>query len=648
MEKLSTPSTTSTGESMNVYDFFADDGPLAAVLGGGYRKRSQQVDMATVALSTVERGGAAALLGDAKTGTGKSLAYLVPAALSGRRAVVSTATKVLQHQLLRKELPTVAAAMDAAGLRPPTYALLKGRSNYLCQARHDAVLKEGVGLAHGDMHDQVIAWRNATTTGDFEDLTIPRPPFWTEIASDGYDCHRKSCDYADQCFYLRAKERVQGVDILVVNHHLLWANIASGGAVFEMDGRILVLDEAHNIEKSMMDAFGVSVTRHRVRYNLRAVERRAADLEQYLSDARDNAEKFFDGLARNCTLHSRAHAPAGYADLMSDLESLTNLVAANPAESVNKLEGMLQKLRSDLAHFYDPPLETHAYAVEDGKPPSLKSWLVCPGEVFRERILERDGATLLTSATLAVGRSFDYPRKRLGFGGFRGHVAEFKGREIFDYERNSLCYVADDLPVPKGGAVEAHTRAVISRTVELVRASRGRALVLLATHKALRAFVEGEFSGRAAPYPVRYQGEDGTPGQLVEWLKETSGGVVVGTRSFWEGVDISGENLSLVVIDKTPYPVPNDPLIVKLTELAEANGGNGFMDVSIPAVQVALQQGGGRLIRTTTDRGVIALLDPRVANRSWGRLILNALPRGVPITTHLADVAAFFGGAEAA
>src|SRR5215216_5347827 len=234
MEKLSTPSTTSTGESMNVYDFFADDGPLAAVLGGGYRKRSQQVDMATVALSTVERGGAAALLGDAKTGTGKSLAYLVPAALSGRRAVVSTATKVLQHQLLRKELPAVAAAMDAAGLRPPTYALLKGRSNYLCQARHDAVLKEGVGLAHGDMHDQVIAWRNATTTGDFEDLTIPRPPFWTEIASDGYDCHRKSCDYADQCFYLRAKERVQGVDILVVNHHLLcqhrqwWRRVRDG------------------------------------------------------------------------------------------------------------------------------------------------------------------------------------------------------------------------------------------------------------------------------------------------------------------------------------------------------------------------------------------------------------------------------------
>jgi ATP-dependent DNA helicase DinG len=195
--------------------------------------------------------------------------------------------------------------------------------------------------------------------------------------------------------------------------------------------------------------------------------------------------------------------------------------------------------------------------------------------------------------------------------------------------------------------VAAHTGAVIYRTAELLRMSRGRALVLLATHRSLRAFVDEGFEDLVG-YPVRYQNQDGTPGQLVEWLKETAGGVVVGTRSFWEGVDISGENLSLVVIDKTPFPVPTDPLIEKLTELAEDDGGSGFMDVSIPAVQVALQQGAGRLIRTNTDRGVIALLDPRIATKRWGRLILNALPRGVPITVDVEDVAAFFGDVEAA
>ena len=631
---------------MNLRKFFADDGPLAQVVGDGYRQRDPQVKLATLVMHTLEAGGAT-LIGDAKTGTGKSYAYLVPPALLGKRVVVSTATKNLQHQLLVKELPTVCAAMAVSGLEPPTYGLLKGRSNYLCQARHDAFLKEP-RLTNTTTLEQLNAWRNTTATGDLETLPMPKPSFWADIASDSDDCHRKSCEYASECFYFTAKERVQDVDILIVNHHLLWANLASGGAVFDMSGRALILDEAHNVEKSMMDSFGVSLTRHRVRYNLRAVERRAYDLEQYVRDARENADKFFDNLENNRTLHSCRHAPVGYADLIKDLESLSNLVASNPKEEVNKLEDMLDKLRADLAHFYDPPLDTHAYAVEGNNPPALKSWLVCPGEVFREKILERDEATLLTSATLAVGRKFEYPKKRLGFDKFRGPVAEFQGREIFDYEHSALCYVADDLPVPRGAAVEAHTQAVILRAGELVRASRGRALILLATHKALRAFVDANFAEKVASYPVKYQGEDGTPGQLVSWLKETPGGVVVGTRSFWEGVDISGENLSLVVIDKTPFPVPTDPLIVKLTELAEQDGGSGFMDVSIPAVQVALQQGAGRLIRTTTDRGVIALLDPRIANKSWGRLILAALPRGVPVTAYLPDVAAFFGDVEAA
>src|SRR5215208_5848925 len=424
---------------MNLRKFFSNHGPLSEVVGDGYRQRDEQVKLATLAMQTLN-GGGAGLLADAPTGTGKSFSYLCPAALTGRRVVVSTATKNLQLQLLVKELPTVCAAMEAVGLEPPTYGLLKGRSNYLCQSRHDSFLKEPT-LTNTATLEQLNAWRNATRTGDVETLTIPKPAFWADIASDGDDCHRKSCAYAVDCFYYTAKERVQN-------------------------------------------------------------ERRAYDLEQYVRDARENADKFFDNLDNHRTLHSYRHAPAGYADLIKDLESLTNLVAANPKEEVNKLEAMLEKLASDLGHFYDPPLDTHAYAVEGSKPPALKSWLVCPGEVFREKILERDEATLLTSATLAVGRKFEYPRKRLGFDKFRGPVAEFQGREIFDYEHNALCYVADDLPVPRGAAVEAHTQAVILRAGELVRVSRGRALILLATHKALRSFVDANFGEKVAPYPV--------------------------------------------------------------------------------------------------------------------------------------------------
>jgi ATP-dependent DNA helicase DinG len=549
-----------------------------------------------------------------------------------------------------KDLPALCRAVRAAGLEPPTYALLKGRSNFLCQARHDNVLADGASLAEADAHEALYAWRLQTTTGDVEELPIPTPRFWPDVAADSDDCHRKSCEYGQECFYYRSKESAGRAQILVVNHALLWANLASGGAVFDMSDRHLILDEAHNVERSMMDAFGVELTRHRVRYNLRAVGRRTVDLETYLDSARANADDFFDELGTWNELHSWDDAPPSLGPLMKDLDTIYNRVAHNPAEAVNKLTGMLEKLRADLGHFYDPPLDSHAYAIQAptnrGGPRSLKSWLVAPGEVFREHVLERNGseaATILTSATLAVGRRFDYPKKRLGFESFRGRVQEFSGREIFDYERNALCYVGADLPAPQGRDVEAHTPAVIMRTACLVRTSRGRALVLLATHKALRAFIESGFSTLVDGYPVRYQGQEGTPAQLVGWLKRTPGGVLVGTRSFWEGVDISGENLSLVVIDKTPFPVPTDPLIQKLTDLAEADGGSGFRDVSIPPVQVALQQGAGRLIRTTTDRGIVAILDPRVANRAWGRLILAALPEGVPFSTDIRDVATFFG-----
>jgi ATP-dependent DNA helicase DinG len=430
---------------MLLTEFFDDHGPLSAVIGTGFHKRDEQVRMAEVAMRTLERGGAAALA-DAKTGTGKSLGYLVPIALAGKRAIVSTATKALQHQQLVKDLPILCAAMEQAGLEAPTYALLKGRSNYLCQARHDAYLKQGIGLTDGGVHASLMAWRNTTTTGDLETLPIPKPSFWGDIASDGDDCHRKSCEYASECFYFTAKERVQGVDILIVNHHLLWANIASGGAVFSMADRALVLDEAHNLERSMMDAFGVQVTRHRVRYNLRAVTRRAVDPDDYVNAARDHCDAFFEDLEHYPHLHSYSYAPPALEPLLTDLGSLSTLVAHNPREEVNKLRGMLEKLIADLTHFYDSALDSHAYAIQAGNPPTLKSWLVSPGEVFREKILERDEPTILASATLAVGRSFDYPRKRLGFDKFVGNVREFMGNEIFDYARNALCYVADDLP----------------------------------------------------------------------------------------------------------------------------------------------------------------------------------------------------------
>jgi ATP-dependent DNA helicase DinG len=304
---------------------------------------------------------------------------------------------------------------------------------------------------------------------------------------------------------------------------------------------------------------------------------------------------------------------------------------------------MADKLITDLQSFYSPLAGTHAYAVLDqcrGRP-ILQSWLVEPGEIFPSKIVDREdgAATILTSATLAVGRSFDYQRRRLGFDRVPYiPVQEHLGAEMFDYRRNSLVYLESELPAPTPANTERFLEGAVRRSAELVRLSDGRALILLATWKAVQRFKE-DFRERVAPYPVRFQGEESTS-KLIAWLKETPNAVLVGTRSLWEGVDVAGDALSLVVIDKVPFPPPNDPVIAKLCEKA---GPKWFMEVSLPKAMLAVRQGLGRLIRRSDDRGVMAILDSRVSNSRWGGKVRSALPDGACVTGDLGDVAGFFG-----
>jgi ATP-dependent DNA helicase DinG len=264
---------------------------------------------------------------------------------------------------------------------------------------------------------------------------------------------------------------------------------------------------------------------------------------------------------------------------------------------------------------------------------------VDPAEVFSREVLQRSesAATVLTSATLAVGRSFAYPKGRLGFDRFDGSVRELQGREIFDYERNSLVYVEKNLVPPVYENADLFLEHSVRRAAELVEASGGRALILLSTWNALKRFRDG-FEKLVDPYPVKFQG-DQSPSRLITWLKTIPGAVLVGTRTFWEGVDVPGEALSLVVIDKVPFPPPSDPVVKKLCEKA---GSRWFSEVSLPRAQMSLQQGGGRLIRTHDDRGVIAILDSRISRKPWGRAVLACLPDGAPVTMSLGDVRAFF------
>ena len=639
---------------------FAADGPLSR-LDGGYRRRPEQVRLAGEVSRALEEKGV--LLADCPTGTGKSLGYLAPAVLSGQKIVVSTATIALQHQLLTRDLPLLKKAVCTLGGYPEdegfTYALMKGRSNFLCENRYDETLRDERTLEEGIDEralERIDGWRYETGTGDREDLTFPVPAgTWMEVASDGEDCAPKSCRFRESCFYYAHRDRAAEADVLVVNHALLLANAASAGGIFDTSGRHLVLDEAHRIEEIMSGAFGARVTYPRVRYVARQAAKKSASAALHSDRLLNAADLFFSDLEENQRLGDENEAPRGYRTLVSSLSATRTALANDTSEEANNLQGMVGRLRRELASFYEDygdRAATHAHAVmpgragrnskdRDRKPhPELRSWLVETAAAFREEVLSlfSDGGAVLASATLATGanggggsvsgRSFDYPRRRLGLEdealGERA-VRELSGPEIFDYGSRCLIYSEPD------GV--SGTDATIRRAEELVALSGGRALILLSTGRAVRAFQEA-FN---TEHPVRYQGED-SPSRLVGWLRETEGAVLVGTRTFWEGVDVPGEALSLVVIDKVPFPPPDDPVIAALTEKA---GKNWFREVSLPKAQVAMRQGTGRLLRTTTDRGVIALLDPRLHQKNWGKAVLHSLPPA-PRTDSLDDVRRFF------
>jgi len=622
--------------SLDVEQFFAPGGPLAAGVGERYRYRAEQVRLATQIQDAL---GGGVVLADAKTGVGKSFAYLVPLLLSDEPGVISTCSKVLQRQLIEKDLPALVEALQASGLEPPSYGLLKGRQDFLCPRRLEEFRTEDIRSHTDETFELVDEWARETETGDVEELPIPTPSWWPEVAADRDDCKPKTCPY---CFYFRHRDRATEADVVVVNHHLLVANIAAYGQLFDIKDRHLVIDEAHQLAPIMRESLGASLTRKRINFICSTVERRVVDIGELTGNIRTHADNFFDELASSPGLHNEDGAPPSYRSFSDGLELLRRRLRTHPREEVNQLTPMVARCVTELRSFYCPEEPAYAYAVEDGSrgTPALKMWLVEPAQAFEKAVLGRadDKATVLTSATLAVGKSFEHIRGELGIDLSESTVLEHLGSEIFDFSKNALVYVANDLPAPEHNQLEAHTGASIVRAAELVQMSRGRALVLCATIRAVRSFRD-RFEDLVHPHPVRYQGDD-SPAKLTQWLKGSAGGVLVATRSFWQGVDIPGEALSLVVLDKVPFAPPGDPVLEKLKAKA---GREWFVKVMLPEAQKLLQQGAGRLIRSDTDRGVIALLDPRISSKPWGKSIVRCLPDGAPVTIDRKDVRAFFG-----
>ena len=652
---------------------FEPDGPLAGSLPQ-FEPRPSQREMAHAVAEALETGGV--LLAEAGTGTGKTLAYLIPAILNREPVLVSTGTKNLQEQIYFKDLPVVRQALGV----PFTAAYMKGRSNYLCLHRFDALRHASAGASlpgferqsEDELHLRAVErWAGETETGDRAELgDLPEDlPLWHQISAAGEHCLGSECPRYQDCFVTRMRQRAADADVVIVNHHLLFADAAVRDGAF---GQVIpdcphaVLDEAHQLEDVATQYFGVSVSSHRVddltgdaeRWAARALRspRRDAVLNG-VEYVRRDARRLFQMLEHARTGPSderlrlgpdmRAAVAEPAAELggtLEGLEATLQLLVSSTGEESITIEGdvledlialvrRLGELRNDLRFVARADDAEFVYFLEiRGRGVFLRAAPIDVSDVVRRTVLERRRTVVLTSATLTVEGRFDYLRGRLGV----TRAAELKLPSEFDYASQALLYLPRSMPSPKSPDFAG---AAAREIVEILARSRGRAFVLFTSYamlRAVRTVVEA-----ALPYPILVQGT-APRSSLLERFRHTPNAVLLATSSFWQGVDIAGEALSCVIIDRLPFASPGDPITAARLEAISDRGGDPFAEYQVPLAILTLQQGLGRLLRHRVDRGVLSVLDPRIRTSGYGRRFLASLPPA-PVTSSLADVADFFG-----
>jgi len=637
---------------------FAEGGPLAHAIPA-YKHRAQQIEMAHAVAQAIESRGV--LIVEAGTGTGKTFAYLVPALLSGGKVIVSTGTKTLQDQLFDRDIPTVRRALRA----PVTVALLKGRANYVCHYHLERQLADGRFVNREDsVHLHAVAsYAHTSKSGDRGALAaVPEDAaIWPLVTSTRDNCLGSECPRYKDCFVMEARKHALAADVVVVNHHLFFADLMlrdEGVSELLPACNTVIFDEAHQLPETASLFFGRSVSTAQMIELARDARVEAAAAAKDFAALPDGAVAL-DRAARDLRLslsEQTGRLPAralagkpGFETALSVVSEKLSALSALLEFQADRSEGLanclvrVQDLMQRLGQWrQSEDAEMVRWVELFHHTLQLNTTPLSIAEVVRRQVSDSARAWIFTSATLSVKGDFAHYQSEMGLDGARSATWD----SPFDYARQALLYVPERMPEPNA---EGYTRAVVSAVLPVIGASGGRAFLLFTSLRAMRdahALLQEGFKQRGYDFPLLLQGE-GPRSELLERFRRLGNAVLVASQSFWEGVDVRGGALSLVMIDRLPFQPPDDPVLAARIDKMNAEGRNAFMEYQVPQAVITLKQGAGRLIRDETDRGVLMICDTRMVSKPYGRRIWQSLPP-MRRTRALDEVESFFGQTGAA
>jgi len=676
-------------------EVFGPDG-LIAQHHPNYEYRPGQVEMAEAVHNIIKDGGLSLI--EAGTGTGKTLAYLIPALAAGRRVLVSTATKNLQEQLHKKDVPFLQRIIP----RDFKVVCMKGRSNYVCLHRLKKAASTPMldGFEEVDYFDQVLKWSAESETGDRAELVdLPEDlSFWPQIDARADTCIGQKCPDFDACFITRMRRDAMDSDVVIVNHHLFFADLALRGGDYGAvlpDYNTVIFDEAHELEDVAASYFGTGVSNYRINDLIQDAQKleikdsgQQTELVRALARLAQRSDMFWltfrgpetddvdtgtkvetddsrgDWRASRGSYRSKYRAAAttdgrfqlnwtrfaredqdgnliatasgeAYIILSQAIDRLiTTLgVVSDPPAELDNITRRAQSLKFDLEFIVSADQSDFVYWCEKrGRGVFINATPIDVSGILEENLFGKIQTAVLTSATMTAGGSFDFIKRRLGIGRARHLIVD----SPFDFNSQSILYLPKRMPDPRS---REFLNASVDEIVQILEASHGRAFVLFTSVASMRETYE-RVRG-LIDYPTFIQGQGSKAGLLARF-RETEGAVLFATSSFWQGVDVQGDALSCVIISKLPFAVPSDPVVAARQKYIDDQGGNSFYEYSVPQAAITLKQGLGRLIRSTTDRGLLSILDPRIRTKTYGRVFLESIPR-CRVTGSIEEAAAIFG-----